>query len=98
MFEKKPIKILYAYKVWQNAYDEMEHCISNIEFTEGLPSKYDLIQLSEQGEHSLLILDDLLLEASENVDIINLFTVYVHHLKITTIFITQNLFCRGKYM
>ena len=98
MFERIPTRILYAYKVWQNVYDEMERCLTNIEFTEGLPSKHDLIELSKQGEHSLLILDDLLLEASENIDIINLFTVYVHHLKLTTLFITQNLFGRGKYM
>ena len=98
MFERIPTKILYAYKVWQNVYDEMERCLTNIDFTEGLPSKYELIELSKQGEHSLLILDDLLLEASENIDIINLFTVYVHHLKLTTLCITQNLFGRGKYM
>ena len=98
MFETPPTKILYAYKVWQTVYDEMERSISNIEFQEGLPSKVDLETLSKQGEHSILVLDDLLVEATQSVEILSLFTTYVHHFRITTIFISQNLFSNGKYM
>ena len=98
MFEKPPSKILVAYKVWQPIYDQMEHAIPNIEFLQGLPSKSDLEMLSNQGPHSILVLDDLLIEITESVEILSLFTTYVHHFHITTIFITQNLFSSSKYM
>ena len=98
MFEKPPSKILVAYKVWQPIYVQMEQTIPNIEFLEGLPSKSDLEMLSNHGEHSILVLDDLLIEITQSAEILSLFTTYVHHFHITSIFITQNLFSNGKYM
>jgi len=98
MFEKPPAKIMYAYKAWQPIYEEMEQTVRNIEFLEGLPTKEDLKILSEQGDHTILILDDLLMEATQSLEILSLFTTFVHHYRISTILILQNLFTNAKYM
>ena len=43
MFESPPKHILYAYSVWQPAFDSLESEMPNIQFHEGLPSKEDLV-------------------------------------------------------
>ncbi len=79
---------MYAYSVWQSAYDDVE----NVEFVKGLPS------LSQIREDTLLILDDVMMEASSNPEILHLFTVLVHHLSITVVILLQNLYFSSKFL
>ena len=62
--------------------------IEGVTYHSGLPSDIlDLIQ-----PHSLLIVDDLMNELSNSQLLTSLMTKVVHHLPLTLIFITQNIF------
>ena len=52
-------------------------------------------EYSDRG-NTLFILDDCFLEAVENKNVVNAYTTGRHE-KISTIFITQNIFFNGKY-
>jgi hypothetical protein len=95
MFSNPPKKILYAYGVWQSLFDEMERSIMNITFHEGIPNS-SLVEEFADGDHNIIILDDLMEDCVKNQDIANLYTRGAHHKNISIIFINQNMFCQGK--
>ncbi|CAC5412674.1 unnamed protein product [Mytilus coruscus] len=70
----------------------MEKEIDNITFHEGLPSSEQVDTWSEKREHMLLILDDLLATAVNDVEVLNLFTLKSHHQNISLLMLTQNLY------
>lgn len=79
-------KVLWCYGQWQQRFSKQ----TDITYHEGLiedPSQYDLI-----------IIDDLMNEASTDTRLLNLFTKGSHHLNISVIFIVQNVFHQGKNM
>ena len=87
-------RVLFYYAEWQEAYRTAFK--SNgpvIEFREGLPQVGDYS--SDNEKKKLLILDDLMRESSSDV-ILDLFTKGSHHKNISVIFITQNVFHKGK--
>ena len=86
-------RIQYCYSVWQNSYDELKNKLENIDFIEGLPSVDDFRNLKDV----IVILDDLMSECVENQKIVHLFTVGSHHNRISVIYLTQNIFNKGKY-
>ena len=86
-----PEKILYCYSVWQPLYNKMLTDIQKIEFNNGLP------ETSNSLTNCLIILDDLMIDCLQNKDVLNLFTIGSHHKQISLIFITQNLYEKGKY-
>ena len=94
----KPIKkIVYAYSKWQPAFQEMRDNDASMTFYEGLPTKEELAEWTKDGEDLLLVLDDLVYRVIQSFDYMELFSIYVHHLKVSVIFISQNLFPQGKY-
>jgi len=98
MFEQTPVEILYVYGMWQPLFDDMKREIKNIEFRDTLPSKQDLIDwCGEDGQHRVVLLDDCMKDVNESGEMMQLFTIYSHHLNITTYFITQSLFPQGKH-
>ncbi|CAC5387026.1 unnamed protein product [Mytilus coruscus] len=99
MFSTPPVKIVYCYSVYQELFASMEKEIDNITFHEGLPSSEQVDAWSEKREHMLLILDDLLATAVNDVEVLNLFTVKSHHQNISLLMLTQNLYhSPGKFM
>ena len=66
---------------------------SNIEFYEGI---YDITNLNSQF-NNLLILDDLMREASGNEQILDMFTKGSHHKNTSVMLLTQNIFSKGKH-
>lgn len=95
LFSSEPKKIIYCYGVYQGLYDDMKATISHIQFFEGLPSRDDIDTWGVESGHKVLILDDLLQKAAKNVDIVDLFCNYSHHMNISTFFIVQNVFANG---
>ena len=95
MFEPCPVKVMYAYNVWQNIFSEMEKEHDFINFVEGLPTENDLENLLDNNPQCL-ILDDMMLECLNNARIERLFTQGSHHRNLTVIFLNQNAFCQGK--
>ncbi len=88
MFLPAPKHVIYAYSAWQDAYEDME----GVTFIQGLPSTEQL------QSDSLLILDVVMVQASSHPDIIQLFTVDVHHRKFSVIFLLQNLYFQSKFL
>jgi hypothetical protein len=83
-------KIIYYYAEWQTLYEKMMIEINNITFMKGLPDIIDF-------ENVVIVLDDLMSDVIENQSLLNLFTVGSHHKKISTIFLTQKIYEKGKY-
>lgn len=91
-----PENILYCYSVWQKLYDEILCKYPFVKFIEGLPETLNDDQLLPSNKVNMVIVDDLMDSACENAEIERAFTKYVHHLNLSILFITQNIFFRGK--
>ena len=83
-------EIIYCYSEWQPLYEKMITDIKNITFVKGLP-ELDTV------ENAFVILDDLMNEVIEDKRLLTLFTVGSHHRKISVIFLTQNIYEKGRY-
>jgi len=72
--------------------------MDNITFLHGMPDEQTLeeFQLSTTG-HKLVVLDDLMLHATNADSILNLFTVGTHHNFCSVILLTHNLFPKSKH-
>ena len=90
LIQPKVNKFIYCYTEWQPLYEKMLVDIKNINFIKGLPEL-------EIMENSIVILDDLMSQVVEDKNALNLFTVGSHHRKISVIFLTQNIYEKGKY-
>lgn len=90
MINPPPDKVIWFYGIYQKLYDEM----NDVTFIEGFPSNY----MDYLGTNSLIILDDLMEECGADKRLTYLFTKGCHHLNVSIIFITQNLFHKGKEM
>jgi hypothetical protein len=82
-------KIYWCYSVWQPLYDELK-AIENIVFIEGLIEMENI----NSAFPSLLIVDDLMGETENSLT--DIFTKFSHHKNMSAIYITQNIFHKGK--
>ena len=95
IFAAKISKIMYCYSCFQPIFDEMIKDHSNIEFHEGLPSEEKIRDFTDDN-HNLIVLDDLMTKVASSEVMLNLFCQYSHHLNVSVIFISQNVFYGGK--
>lgn len=95
MFKDPPTHIMYCYAIHQPMFDQMEASIPNFTLHEGLPSQATLEEFCD-GQHRLILLDDLMSDVVSNCEMGKLFTQGAHHRRITVIFISQNLYAKGK--
>ena len=95
MYETNPPeKILYCYGIFQNLFSEMEKSIKNISFHEGLPTE-DYVDKFSNGEHTLIVLDDLMNSVLHSEMAERLFTQGCHHKGYSVVFISQNMYQSG---
>lgn len=85
LFDKSYDKVIWCYGIWQKFYQELPY-----QMNDGLPSD----ELLNTGNFTLVV-DDLMDEAQETVSAI--FTKVSHHNNINCIFLTQNLFPKGRH-
>jgi hypothetical protein len=99
MFTEPVDSVLYCYGVYQDLYTELQSEMNRakikIEFYDGLPDHSKLKELND-GKFHIIVLDDLMEFVVNDVSAQALFTKYCHHYKISTIFITQNVFAQGR--
>jgi hypothetical protein len=95
MYEEPPKKILYCYGIYQSLFDDMKRNLKHIRFQQGLPTVTDIDEFAN-GQHGLIILDDLMHNLISNKDIESLFTQGCHHRHFSVIFISQNLYGQGR--
>lgn len=92
-FNPSPQRIVYAYSVWQNAFNGLQ----NVEFICGLESVLDK-NFFDPSTRNLLIVDDLMEQVANNKAASTLFTSGIHHKNVSVIFMSQNLFQQGRSM
>lgn len=96
MFEEDPPKkVMYNYGVYQSLYDDIKQKCPFVTFNEGLPTA-DSVKDFANGDHSVIVLDDLLNDVVQNRDMEKLFILGSHHKKISVFFLSQNLFQQGR--
>ena len=88
LFYPVPTKIIYCYGEYQKEFDELP---PSVELTEGFPD-----HMVRGHDHSLVVLDDLMSQCSNDQRVADLFTRGSHHRGISVVYLTQNLFPPGK--
>ena len=92
IIDKVPDKIVYCYKSWQTAYDQIHLLNDKIEFIEGFYN----IELFDKSKNNMIIIDDLMNECENSSEIKQLFAIDSHHSNISVFLISQNIFPKGK--
>ena len=91
LFYPVPTKIIYCYGEYQKKFDELP---PNVELMEGFPDNVN--DMVRGHDHSLVVLDDLMAQCSNDQRVADLFTRGSHHRGISVLYLTQNLFPPGK--
>lgn len=91
-----PERILWIYKRWQPLYDELKYWISGIKFIQGITEDIKTDKFINSRERTLLVIDDMMKDATQDKEICELFTEGAHHRNLSVICIMQNLFNKGK--
>lgn len=86
MFTQKYHKIIWCYYHWQDLFDEVKKDCPFVLFHKGIYNHKSL----DRRYPTLIILDDLMSEL--NQDVVDMFTKGSHHLNMSVIFLTQNIF------
>ena len=91
LFYPVPTKIIYCYGEYQKEFDELPPVM---ELTKGFPDH--LNDMVRGHDHSLVVLDDLMSQCSNDQRVADLFMRGSHHRGISVVYLTQNLFPPGK--
>ena len=91
IFHPVPTKVIYCYGEYQKEFDEL---FPYVQLVEGFPN--DVGKLTRGHDNSLLVLDDLMSQCSNDQRVADLFTRGSHHQGISVLYLTQNLFPPGK--
>lgn len=75
IFEIPPQKMIYCYSQYQKLFDDMEREIPNILFYQGLPAKEQIEEWVEDSAHSILVLDDLMMQVAKSEDTVAIFSI-----------------------
>jgi hypothetical protein len=90
MITPVPKRVLWCHGQSQEGFDLPEF----VQVEEGLGA----LESIDGSEPTLLILDDLMQEASEDKRVSDLFTKGSHHKDLSVIMLVQNMFHQGKFM
>ena len=91
-----PERILWIYKRWQPLYDELKSQIPCMEFIQGITEDIHSDSVIDSRKRTLLVIDDLMKDATQDKNICELFIEGAHHRNLSVICIMQNLFNKGK--
>ncbi len=85
-------KVIWVYQSWQgDLFEQLMDKDFQIEFSKGLPN----LKAIEKQENTVVVIDDLMEEASKSDTVQALFT-HGRHLNLSVIYLSQNLFHQGK--
>ena len=96
MIKPPPERIIWCYKRWQPLFSDMQRNIGNIIFVQGLPENLNDDSFVDTRYPSLIVIDDLMRDATNSKDVCELFVEGSHHRNISVACIMQNAFSRGK--
>ena len=92
-----PENIVWIYTSFQPMYSELQKMNKKIKFVEGLPDSFEDAKLFPPHQSHLVILDDVIFQASDHPEVVKIFTQYRHHKNMSVMMLTQNVFHKGKY-
>jgi hypothetical protein len=95
--ERKCTRIYWYYNQWQDRYNDLKHSFGeNIQFQHGLPDLSDDLSEISTKYNNIIILDDLMAEATGSPLVARLFT-QGRHRNASVILLLQNMFPKGKF-
>lgn len=97
VLDKVPENVVWIYTSFQPLYAQMQKTNKNIKFVKGLPDSFENDDLFPPEKTHLIVLDDVILEASDHPEVVKIFTQYRHHRNMSVFLLTQNVFQRGKH-
>src|SRR5271156_2706958 len=89
IFDIAPTSVFWIYKTETALHDAISQ--RNYNMIRGVPKNFDFIEAN-----SIIVLDDLMLEAKKSEEVSNLFTQTAHHKPCFVIFVQQNLLYQSK--
>lgn len=98
VFTEPPKRVIVCYNIYQDLFRRMAETIRNISFYQGLPDRSTIEDWSAQTKgHLMLVFDDLYHEVIQSKAVCDLTIMLSHHLNITTIMTSHNIFMSAKY-
>ena len=95
--EQKSIRIFWYYNQWQECYEELKKSLGkSIRFERGVPELSENLCEINLRYNNIIILDDLMAEATDSPVVSRLFT-QGRHRNASVILLLQNMFPKGKY-
>ncbi len=96
LFQERPSGVVYCYSQYQELFNEIQG-EEDIIFFYGMPTSQDLDHFIDRFKNNffLLILDDLMDQASNSKIIGDIATRLGHHGNLSLIYIVQNVFSKG---
>ena len=91
-----PQLIIWIYGQWQPLYAETQRIIPGIETVKGIQANIEDEQFLNTALQNLIVIDDLMSEASNDKQIHDLLTKGSHHCNLSVIYLVQNLYSQGK--
>ena len=91
-----PGRIVWIYKRWQPLYDELKCRIPCITFIQGITEDIKSDTFIDPCDKTLLIIDDMMKDATQDREICEIFTEGAHHRNLSVICIMQNFSTKGK--
>lgn len=91
-----PERILWIYKGWQPLYDKLKYWILGIKFIQGITEEIKTDKYINSQESMLLVIDDMMKDATQDEKICELFTERAHRRNLSVICIMQNIVIRVK--
>jgi hypothetical protein len=94
LFNPVTAKIIHCYGVYKKEFEQMLQTVPNLTLVEGFPD--NLCEMTRGHDNSLVVLDDLMSQCSNDPRVSDLFTCDSHHLGMSVLYLTQNLFLPGE--
>lgn len=95
VFDHPPSEIRYHYGAWQKRFEDVEGADKRYVFVEGIPGPDDL---PSGSHHTVMVIDDLMEEASKSKTAMDIFTKHSHHQNMSVIFLVQKLYGKTHHM
>ena len=95
--EQKSIRIFWYYNQWQECYEDLKTSLGkSIRFERGVPELSENLCEINPRYNNIIILDDLMAEATDSPVVSRLFT-QGRHRNASVILLLQNMFPKGEY-
>ena len=95
--EKKPMMVYWFYNQWQPRYEDIQRALKKkIRFAHGVPELKDDLSNLNPARNNIVVLDDLMSQATDSPVVSKLFT-QGRHRNASVVLLLQNMFPKGKY-